>query len=40
MHRSARAHQLYSSRGWQTLVDELRFSTEPQTPFSILGLLL
>ncbi len=38
MHRSARARQLYASRGWQPLVDELRFSTEPQTPFSLLGL--
>jgi ribosomal protein S18 acetylase RimI-like enzyme len=38
MHRSTRARQLYASRGWQPLVDELRFSTEPQTPFSLLGL--
>jgi GNAT superfamily N-acetyltransferase len=38
MHRSARARQLYTSRGWQPLIDELRFSTEPQTPFSLLGL--
>ena len=40
MHRSERAQQLYFSRGWQVLVEELRFSSEPQTPFSILGLLL
>lgn len=38
MHRSLRARQLYTSRGWQTLVEDLRFSTEPQTPFSLLGL--
>ena len=38
MHRSARARQLYTSRGWQPLIDELRFSTEPQTPFSLWGL--
>lgn len=38
MHRSLRARQLYASRGWQTLVEDLRFSTEPQTPFSLLGL--
>jgi ribosomal protein S18 acetylase RimI-like enzyme len=38
MHRSERARQLYSSRGWVCLVEELRFSTEPQTPFSLLGL--
>jgi ribosomal protein S18 acetylase RimI-like enzyme len=38
MHRSGRARQLYASRGWQTLIDDLRFSTEPQTPFSLLGL--
>jgi ribosomal protein S18 acetylase RimI-like enzyme len=40
MHRSDRARQLYTSRGWQTLVDEFRFFTEPQTPFSLLGLTL
>jgi ribosomal protein S18 acetylase RimI-like enzyme len=38
MHRSDRARQLYASRGWQVLVRDLRFSTEPQTPFSVLGL--
>jgi ribosomal protein S18 acetylase RimI-like enzyme len=38
MHRSTRARQLYESRGWVYLVDELRFSTEPQTPFSLMGL--
>jgi ribosomal protein S18 acetylase RimI-like enzyme len=40
MHRSERARHLYDSRGWQTLVQDLRFSTEPQTPFSLLGLEL
>ena len=40
MHRSERARQLYTRRGWQTLVPELRFSTDPATPFSILGLEL
>jgi ribosomal protein S18 acetylase RimI-like enzyme len=40
MHRSERARKLYFSRGWQVLVEELRFSSEPQTPFSILGLAL
>jgi ribosomal protein S18 acetylase RimI-like enzyme len=40
MHRSARARQLYASRGWQPLIEELRFSTEPQTPFSLLGIKL
>jgi ribosomal protein S18 acetylase RimI-like enzyme len=40
MHRSARAKQLYASRGWQVLVPELRFSTDPATPFSVLGLEL
>jgi ribosomal protein S18 acetylase RimI-like enzyme len=40
MHRSQRARQLYTRRGWQTLVHELRFSTDPATPFSILGLEL
>ena len=38
MHRSQRARQLYTSRGWETLVKDLRFSTEPGTPFSLLGL--
>jgi ribosomal protein S18 acetylase RimI-like enzyme len=40
MHRSQRARQLYTRRGWQTLVHELRFPTDPATPFSILGLEL
>jgi hypothetical protein len=40
MHKSERARQLYTSRGWQTLVDEFRFFTEPHTPFSLLGLKL
>ena len=40
MHRSQRARHLYHSRGWQTLVDELRFPTEPRTPFSLLGLVV
>jgi ribosomal protein S18 acetylase RimI-like enzyme len=40
MHRSERARQLYSSRGWQTLIEDIRFSTEPGTPFSLLGLAL
>ena len=38
MHRSHRARQLYFSRGWEMLVEDLRFSTEPQTAFSLLGL--
>jgi GNAT superfamily N-acetyltransferase len=38
MHRSERARQLYASRGWQVLIAELRFTSEPQTPFSLLGL--
>jgi hypothetical protein len=38
MHRSDRARQLYTSRGWQTLIHDLRFSTDPTTPFSVLGL--
>jgi ribosomal protein S18 acetylase RimI-like enzyme len=38
MHRSERARHLYSSRGWQTLIQDLRFSTDPATPFSVLGL--
>lgn len=38
MHRSERARQLYASRGWECLIEELRFPTEPQTPFSLLGL--
>jgi ribosomal protein S18 acetylase RimI-like enzyme len=40
MHRSERARLLYTSRGWQTLIDDLRFPTEPNTPFSVLGLEL
>jgi ribosomal protein S18 acetylase RimI-like enzyme len=40
MHRSQRARSLYTSRGWQTLIEDLRFSTEPTTPFSVLGLEL
>lgn len=40
MHRSERARQLYDSRGWECLIAELRFPTEPQTPFSLLGLRL
>jgi ribosomal protein S18 acetylase RimI-like enzyme len=40
MHRSERARNLYESRGWQKLVDDLRFPTEPGTPFSVLGLTL
>jgi ribosomal protein S18 acetylase RimI-like enzyme len=40
MHRSERARQLYARRGWQTLIEELRFPTEPRTPFSVLGLTL
>jgi GNAT superfamily N-acetyltransferase len=40
MHRSERARQLYTRRGWQTLIEELRFPTEPSTPFSVLGLTL
>jgi ribosomal protein S18 acetylase RimI-like enzyme len=40
MHRSERARHLYKRRGWQTLVAELRFPTEPRTPFSLLGLAL
>jgi ribosomal protein S18 acetylase RimI-like enzyme len=38
MHRSERAWRLYRSRGWQTLIEDLRFSTDPITPFSVLGL--
>jgi GNAT superfamily N-acetyltransferase len=38
MHRSVVARRLYASRGWETLVEDLRFSTEPETPFSLLGL--
>jgi ribosomal protein S18 acetylase RimI-like enzyme len=38
MHRSATARRLYTSRGWETLIHDLRFSTEPETPFSLLGL--
>jgi ribosomal protein S18 acetylase RimI-like enzyme len=40
MHRSERARQLYASRGWECIVQDLRFSTEPQTAFSVLGLRL
>ena len=40
MHRSERARQLYTSRGWEVLVEDLRFSSEPNTPFSLLGLRL
>jgi ribosomal protein S18 acetylase RimI-like enzyme len=40
MHRSDRARRLYASRGWRTIVEDLRFSTEPGTPFSVLGLRL
>jgi ribosomal protein S18 acetylase RimI-like enzyme len=40
MHRSDRARRLYASRGWQPVVEDLRFSTEPGTPFSLLGLRL
>jgi ribosomal protein S18 acetylase RimI-like enzyme len=40
MHRSDRARRLYASRGWQPIVEDLRFSTEPGTPFSLLGLRL
>jgi ribosomal protein S18 acetylase RimI-like enzyme len=40
MHRSERARQLYTRRHWQTLVEDLRFPTEPRTAFSVLGLTL
>jgi ribosomal protein S18 acetylase RimI-like enzyme len=40
MHKSLRARQLYASRGWECLIEELRFSTEPETPFSLMGLRL
>jgi ribosomal protein S18 acetylase RimI-like enzyme len=40
MHRSERARQLYTRRHWQTLIEDLRFPTEPLTPFSVLGLKL
>jgi hypothetical protein len=40
MHRSQRARQLYTRRHWQTLVEDLRFPTEPRTAFSVLGLTL
>jgi ribosomal protein S18 acetylase RimI-like enzyme len=40
MHRSERARRLYESRGWECLIADLRFPTEPQTPFSLLGLRL
>ena len=38
MHRSERARKLYERRGWRVIVEELRFSSEPRTPFSVLGL--
>lgn len=38
MHRSERARTLYERRGWQVIVEDLRFSSEPRTPFSVLGL--
>jgi ribosomal protein S18 acetylase RimI-like enzyme len=38
MHRSERARHLYFSRGWQVLLEDLRFDGEPATPFSVLGL--
>ncbi len=40
MHRSERARQLYTRRDWQTLIEDLRFPTDPGTPFSVLGLAL
>jgi len=40
MHRNARARQLYASRGWQMLIMDMRFPTEPGTPFSLMGLVL
>jgi len=40
MHRSERARQLYTRRGWQTLVQDMRFPTEPSNAFSVLGLTL
>jgi ribosomal protein S18 acetylase RimI-like enzyme len=40
MHRSERARQLYFSRGWQVLVEDMRFSSDPVTPFSVLGLVV
>lgn len=40
MHRSERARQLYASRGWQVLIEDMRFSSDPATPFSVLGLAL
>jgi hypothetical protein len=40
MHRSERARHLYFSRGWQTVIDTLLFSSDPATPFSVLGLTL
>jgi ribosomal protein S18 acetylase RimI-like enzyme len=40
MRRSERARQLYFSRGWQVLIQDMRFSSDPATPFSILGLAL
>jgi GNAT superfamily N-acetyltransferase len=40
MRRSERARQLYTRRSWQTLIEDMRFPTEPRTPFSVLGLTL
>jgi ribosomal protein S18 acetylase RimI-like enzyme len=40
MHRSTRARQLYFSRGWETLVEQFYFVTEPSTAFSVLGCTL
>jgi ribosomal protein S18 acetylase RimI-like enzyme len=40
MHRSERARQLYASRGWQVLIEDMHFSGVPATPFSVLGLAL
>jgi hypothetical protein len=40
MHRSERARQLYASRGWQVLIEDMHFSGDPATPFSVLGLAL
>lgn len=40
MHRSDRARILYQRRGWQTLVEDLRFSSDVATPFSVMGLQL
>lgn len=40
MHGSERGRRLYLSRGWQTSKDDLRFPTEPRTPYSLFGLAL